>query len=174
MASLFCCSKTQPYRPQTLSHEPKFRTFMKWASFPTESTIQTDKKPVDLNYTFVIQLVRQVNFGALESKRYFVVDESNDAFLKTTEADLIEANYEKLNAYVLFDVESCNEALLRCRPVIRTSSVLHTIDSLRSMCTRRMRSMRITGVTTLLVLVVRSICRAIESCHGFSPACIPT
>lgn len=73
---------------------------MKWASFPTESTIQTDKKPADLNNPFVIQVVRQINFGAIESKRYFIVDESNDTFLEITEADLIEANYEKLNASV--------------------------------------------------------------------------
>ncbi|TID19421.1 mfs multidrug transporter [Venturia nashicola] len=101
MTSLFCCSAPQPYRPQTLSHEAKFRTFMKWASFPTESTVQCEKKPADLSNPFVIQLVRQINFGAIERKRYFLIDEANDTFLEITEADLIEANYEKLNAWVL-------------------------------------------------------------------------
>ncbi|RDI86363.1 hypothetical protein Vi05172_g3445 [Venturia inaequalis] len=81
---------------------------MKWASYPTETTIQSDKKPTDLNNPFVIQLVRQINFGAIESKRYFLIDETNDTFLEVTEADLIEANYEKLNAYKNFKCAAHN------------------------------------------------------------------
>jgi len=108
MSALFCCSNIVPYRPQALAHEPKFRAFTQWASFPRESAVEgptgETKKLVDLNSSYVIQLVRQINFGALESKRYFAAIEANDAaepFLEVTEADLIEANFEKLNAYVV-------------------------------------------------------------------------
>jgi hypothetical protein len=103
MSTLFCCSNVQPYRPQTLSHEHKFVSFMKWATFPRENS---EKEPrddensnvVDLN-SFVIQLVKQINFGALESKRYFAfVSGHDEPFVEVTEKDLISANYMKLNS----------------------------------------------------------------------------
>lgn len=49
----------------------------------------------------VVQVVRQVNFGSLESKRYFVSTPSSAgsvSFREITENDLIQANYEKLNS----------------------------------------------------------------------------
>lgn len=50
---------------------------------------------------FAIQLVQQVNYGPLESKRYFVPVEGNEAeFIEIREQDLIQANFQKLNAYV--------------------------------------------------------------------------
>ncbi|KAJ4413865.1 hypothetical protein N0V82_008266 [Gnomoniopsis sp. IMI 355080] len=101
MSSLFCCGSIQPYRPQTLSHEHKFKTFMSWAICPRESTASPD--PVDLlalKPEFAVQLVRQVNYGPLESKRYFVPRGSDDGeFLEIAESDLIQANFQKLNAY---------------------------------------------------------------------------
>lgn len=100
MSSLFCCSSIQPYRPQTLSHEQKFKTFMSWAERIRESTVSPD--PVDLlalKPEFAVQLVRQVNYGPLESKRYFVPRGANDGdFLEISENDLIQANFQKLNA----------------------------------------------------------------------------
>lgn len=48
---------------------------------------------------FAVQLVRQVNYGPLESKRYFVPNGSNDGgFIEISEDDLIQANFQKLNA----------------------------------------------------------------------------
>ncbi|QDS70118.1 hypothetical protein FKW77_005327 [Venturia effusa] len=103
MTSLFCCRNTEPYKPRILSHEPKFSSFLEYATFPRESSIQHEKKPADLDYPFVIQLVQQVNHGPLESKRYFMADRNNQVFpnffVEITEADLVEANYMKLNAY---------------------------------------------------------------------------
>ena len=105
MASLFCCSDIEPFRPQVLKHEAKFRAFMKWAAFPRESEIQRSanrsNKIAEFDNPSVIQLVRQINYGALESKRYFVAVEAKNAeqpFIEVTDADLIEANYQKLNA----------------------------------------------------------------------------
>lgn len=88
-----------------LKYEAQFRAFIQWAAFPRESAIQhsadESNKLAVLDKPYVIQLVKQVNYGALESKRYFVAIEAEDAeqpFIEATEADLIEANFQKLNA----------------------------------------------------------------------------
>lgn len=100
MPSIFCCGFVQPYRPQILSHEPKLRAFQSWAASPGDSIASQD--PVDLlalKPEFAVQLVRQVNYGPLESKRYFVPNGSNDGgFLEISENDLVQANFQKLNA----------------------------------------------------------------------------
>jgi hypothetical protein len=103
--SLFCCSNVQPYRPQPLRHEAKFHSFIQWAAFPRESEAQPStnegNKLAGLDYPYVIQLVKQINYGSLESKRYFALAKAGNAdqaFVEGTEADLIEANYEELNS----------------------------------------------------------------------------
>lgn len=100
MPSPFCCGSVQPYRPQILSHEPKLRAFQSWAAFPRDSTAAQDAVDlVALKPEFAVQLVRQVNYGPLESKRYFVPNGSNDGgFSEISENDLIQANFQKLNA----------------------------------------------------------------------------
>lgn len=101
MASLFCCDSIKPYRLQALSHEPKFVQFMEWARSTTENLLPTGNVDlVDMAPKFVVQLVRQVNFGPLESKRYFVPTEG-DKFIEASESDLIQANFQKLNSCVL-------------------------------------------------------------------------
>ncbi|OJD36007.1 mfs multidrug transporter [Diplodia corticola] len=116
MSTLFCCPDTRPYRPRALSHEPKFTVFMKWAAFPREATAQSageqDDKLAALGYPHVIQLVKQVNFGPLEAKRYFAATnkgDEEDAFVEVTESDLIAANYKKLNAYKNFKCSNHNK-----------------------------------------------------------------
>lgn len=100
MSSLFCCGNIQPYRPQILSHEQKFKTFMRWARHPRESTPSTGGVDLlRLKPDFAVQLVRQVNFGPLESKRYFVFLGADD-FIEVSENDLIQANFQKLNSFV--------------------------------------------------------------------------
>jgi hypothetical protein len=102
--SLFCCSNIKPYRPQVLQHEADFRPFLEWAAFPRESLSQLSEDGnnlADLGHPTIFQLVKQVNFGPLESKRYFVAvraEDANQTFMEATEAELIEANYEKMNA----------------------------------------------------------------------------
>ncbi|KAK8142118.1 hypothetical protein G3M48_009322 [Beauveria asiatica] len=100
---LFCCSSIRPYRPQHLAHESKFTSFVTWASFPTESRIDYAANLRVIHAPFAIQLVRQVNYGPLESKRYFIPHaDTKDIFDEVVEDDLIRANFQKLNAYKNF------------------------------------------------------------------------
>lgn len=104
MSTIFCCNSIQPYRPCFLIHDDKFKSFMKWARFPQSTCCDSstnDGERCSAHPSFVVQLVRQVNFAPLESKRYFAVknDHGSD-FFEVSERDLIQANYQKLNAYV--------------------------------------------------------------------------
>lgn len=102
MPSLFCCDSIKPYRPQGLSHESKFVQFMNWTKSTPEAALPTSSVDlVEMEPDFVVQLVRQVNFGPLESKRYFVRTEP-DKFIEVSENDLIQANFQKLNSCVVF------------------------------------------------------------------------
>jgi hypothetical protein len=100
MSSLFCCSDARPYKSTSLSHESKFRAFTAWASFPKSSNIATPAPSAPSTAAlFVVQLVRQVNYGPLESKRYFVSNaDAGDAFAEVTEQWLVENNLQKLNS----------------------------------------------------------------------------
>ncbi|KAH7251377.1 hypothetical protein BKA59DRAFT_524613 [Fusarium tricinctum] len=100
MSSLFCCSSIEPYRSQYLSHQSKFNNFMAWASFPRESSPEGDVNMSNAAPTFAAQLVRQVNFGPLESKNYLIpTDTTETGFFEITEGDLIQANFQKVNTY---------------------------------------------------------------------------
>lgn len=93
---MFCCASILPFRPARLLHEDKFVSFMKWANYPASASKDLD--PTDLQALqplYAVQLVRQVNYGALESKRYFIPYGSG--FKEVTEDDLIQGNFEKLN-----------------------------------------------------------------------------
>jgi hypothetical protein len=94
MSTIFCCSSIQPFKPRILSHEPKFRTFMAWAAHPTSATVASDASDAS-GVTFAIQVVKQVNYGPLESKRYFVL--RGEEFVEVDEKWLVDANFEKLN-----------------------------------------------------------------------------
>lgn len=97
MSSIFCCSNIQGYRNRILSHEPKFKTFTAWATYPKESDIvSSDAAPSATDITFAVQLVKQTNYGPLDSKRYFVTG-PDGTFVEVTEQWLIDANFEKLN-----------------------------------------------------------------------------
>ncbi|KAI1767154.1 hypothetical protein GGR53DRAFT_527361 [Hypoxylon sp. FL1150] len=116
MSPLFCCGSIQPFKPGYLSHETKFSTFMGWAGFPKESSLAAASDEDNRNGRtaltvlepkYVVQLVRQVNYGPLESTRYFaLVDGQDEAFIEVTERDLIEANFQKLNSYKNFKYET--------------------------------------------------------------------
>jgi hypothetical protein len=98
MSSLFCCSGIRPFKSIRTSHDLKFHTFTTWASFPRSSTVTTPAPDAPPTASlFVVQLVRQVNYGPLESKRYFVMD-ADESFVEVTEQWLIENNLQKLNS----------------------------------------------------------------------------
>jgi hypothetical protein len=49
--------------------------------------------------SYVIQVVKQVNYGPVESKRYFITNRSSAgsrSFHEVTENDLVEAKYKKV------------------------------------------------------------------------------
>lgn len=75
---------------------------MSWASFPRESTLNEIQHDLSqLNPSYAVQLVRQVNFGLLESKRYFNPQNTSEGqYLEVSEQDLIQANFKKLNTLV--------------------------------------------------------------------------
>jgi hypothetical protein len=109
MSSIFCCSSLAPYRHQFLDHESKFTSFKDWAAFPKTSSIEpregnsTNPLSEGIPSTYVIQIVRQVNYGPLESRRYFASCSTaggmgTEPFVEVEERDLIEANFEKVNS----------------------------------------------------------------------------
>jgi hypothetical protein len=107
MSSIFCCSSPSPYRPAYLSHEAKFDSFIIWAkgseSSPSADSASFFQDPNNLP-PYAVQFVRQVNFGAIEAKRYFIphckAGGSQIEFVEITEQDLITGNFQKLNSYV--------------------------------------------------------------------------
>lgn len=73
---------------------------MSWASpNPDIETSPSSSAPTLEAVPFAVQLVRQVNFGPLESKRYFAPD--GTAFVEVGERALVDANFKKLNSCVL-------------------------------------------------------------------------
>ena len=101
MSVLFCCESFEAYKPRVLDHEAKFRSFMTWARAVNENS--QIGSPVgsfeELSPLYAIQLVSQINFGPLESKRYFIPSNAMEStYNEITESDLIKANFQKLNS----------------------------------------------------------------------------
>ncbi|KAH7372301.1 hypothetical protein BKA66DRAFT_572422 [Pyrenochaeta sp. MPI-SDFR-AT-0127] len=113
MSSIFCCSDIHGYKNRTLSHEQKFGAFMVWARYPKESTVTVSEEPLSSSdATFAVQVVRQVNYGPLESKRYFTCNGTSGAendFMEVEENWLIDANFQKLNTYKNFKCNTHNK-----------------------------------------------------------------
>lgn len=103
MSSTFCCESIKPYKPRRLDHESKFTAFMNWAQ-DTNADAQPEENADDstsklTNAPYAVQLVRQINFGPLESKRYFIpLGGDEGPFNEIFENDLVEANFKKLNS----------------------------------------------------------------------------
>ncbi|OAQ96603.1 hypothetical protein LLEC1_07820 [Akanthomyces lecanii] len=106
--SIFCCAAIAPYRPQRLTHEDKFTSFLKWAAFPRESKVESAAGTRLPGAGFAVQLVRQVNHGPLESKRYFTPGQEN-TFAEVDEEELIQANFAKVNTYKNFRCPTHNK-----------------------------------------------------------------
>ena len=100
MDPIFCCSSIQPFKPRKIDHEQKFRTFKAWAETAggtSTNSVVSDTSILSNGSPYVVQVVRQVNYGPIESKRYFAHNGSG-AYLEVTEKDMIDANYQKLNS----------------------------------------------------------------------------
>ncbi|KAJ5302208.1 hypothetical protein N7508_007071 [Penicillium antarcticum] len=106
MSSIFCCLSPSPYRPAYLTHEAKFEPFIAWAK-GSESSLSAISASFFQNPDnlppYAIQFVRQVNFGAIEAKRYFIphpeATRGRIDFVEVTEQDLITGNFQKLNSH---------------------------------------------------------------------------
>jgi len=98
-SSLFCCQAIQPYRTQRLLHEDKFTAFVSWAGFPQESQIDgAIDSGIMSDKGYAIQLVKQINFGPLETTRYFVPGSGAPVdFIEVNASALIQANFQKVN-----------------------------------------------------------------------------
>jgi hypothetical protein len=101
MSAIFCCPDIKPYRPRWLDHEPKFTAFLRWANHLTTPPATENDFSVVSNAPYAVQLVRQVNYGPQEAIRYFVPAQNGSIFVETTEIDLVNANFEKLNSYLI-------------------------------------------------------------------------
>lgn len=87
---VFCCAATQQYRPIRTDHEGKFDRFLQWAN-GSRITQQSDGQD------YVIQAVRQVNFGPIEEISYF--RSAPSGYDSVDEAFVIGANLKKTNSY---------------------------------------------------------------------------
>lgn len=73
---------------------------MIWSDFILDDSAVNESPSLD-GSEYVVQLIRQQNFGPLESKRYFASGSSFGEFMEISEKDIVEANFEKLNSWVL-------------------------------------------------------------------------
>jgi hypothetical protein len=71
---------------------------MSWANSGTAGISSTTTRAID-HFPYAIHLVVQVNYGSLESKRYFIPGNTpRGGFVETTEEDMLNANFEKINS----------------------------------------------------------------------------
>ena len=100
--NVFCCSYLQPYRSETLDREAKSTDFISWAKRASLSTSSATGNTTPCGtelYPYAVEVVRQVNYGPLESKRYFVPENSPGRdFVEVTADDLVDADFEKMNS----------------------------------------------------------------------------
>lgn len=71
---------------------------MQWAKSTSEEP--DDGSLIIANADYVVQLVKQANYGPQESVRYFTTTNDGAEFAEVNENELIAANFEKLNSYV--------------------------------------------------------------------------
>lgn len=145
MPSIFCCSSISPCRQQRLDHEAKFDAFVQWGSHQT-TIARGDGTSLVKSAPYAIQLVRQVNYGPLESIRYFVPASNDSDFAEATEDDLLKLNFDKVNSYLIISLHKRDiSANYSTHVGTRTSSVKSITNSSKSTCIRKTLSMRIIG-----------------------------
>jgi hypothetical protein len=129
------------------------------AEFAKESiVISNEVVPDATSVTIATQVVKQVNFGPLESKRYFAQVKDGE-LVEVTDQWLVNANFQKLK-YVY-----CDSILWWCEllaNVIIASRIINVgcaTSSSKSMSTRRTLSIHTIGVQMLLGQLQRLISR---------------
>ncbi|KAE9574362.1 hypothetical protein CGCF415_v004647 [Colletotrichum fructicola] len=102
MSALLCCESLKPYKALCTDHEVRFTRFMAWAKDGQRTVIEEASKIDGTNRIplYAIQLVRQVNYGPLESKRYFVnFADRTHSYVEVAEDFLIHVNFQKINSF---------------------------------------------------------------------------
>ncbi|KAF5517377.1 hypothetical protein CGCA056_v011419 [Colletotrichum aenigma] len=105
MSALLCCESLRPYKALRTDHEVRFIQFMAWANDGQPTVIEETSKIDSSNRTplYAIQLMRQVNCGPLESKRYFVnFADRTHSYVEAAEDFLIQCNFQKVNSFKNF------------------------------------------------------------------------
>ncbi|KAF3805055.1 hypothetical protein GCG54_00005800 [Colletotrichum gloeosporioides] len=105
MSALLCCESLKPYKALHTDHEVRFTQFMAWAKDSQPTVIEATPKIDSSNRIplYAIQLVRQVNYGPLESKRYFVnFADCTHSYVEVAEDFLIQINFQKVNSFKNF------------------------------------------------------------------------
>ncbi|KAG9021565.1 hypothetical protein FRB95_001917 [Tulasnella sp. JGI-2019a] len=103
---IFCCSSATPYRSIRTDHDPKFTAFLTATTQSSIDALQDNATASDVQLSdkaFAVQVVRQINFGPVEWKRYFAPNQGQGdvgGFQEVTEKALVDANFSKLNSYV--------------------------------------------------------------------------
>ncbi len=87
---VFCCTARTPYRPIRTDQEDKFSTFLSWADGHAVASSSD-------GHGYVIQAVKQVNFGPVQQVTYFL--RTANAYKEVSEEDVIQAKLHKTNAY---------------------------------------------------------------------------
>lgn len=112
----FCCDNIKPYpRASRTDHDGKFNPYIKVASDTTAKDSKTStagstdsNQPAD-QYPYIIQFVKQVNYGPVVFRRFFAPAASTNSseseskrYIELAEEDLIAANFIKVNTYKNF------------------------------------------------------------------------
>lgn len=123
----FCCNAIKPYpRFSRTDHDEKFNPFI---NIVTENTTKdsntytassSDTDPSANEYPYIIQFVKQVSYGPVESRQFFAPTASTDTstsalegkqYIELSEEALIAANFTKVNTHKNFKYTSHNRFL---------------------------------------------------------------
>jgi len=86
--AVICCASRRPYRPTCTDEENKFSTFLKWADGMGTFGLSGGDD-------YVIQAVKQINFGPVEQVTYF--HRTSNGYEQVDEDFVIRADMHKTN-----------------------------------------------------------------------------
>jgi hypothetical protein len=93
---LWCCAHLQPYKARRTDHDAKFEAFVDWTKCGAETSA--------LCTNFVIQFVKNVNFGSVVAKRCFAFDRVTGAFNEVSESSKMRS----LNSFKNYRCATCD------------------------------------------------------------------
>ncbi|KAK4700868.1 hypothetical protein P7C70_g5375, partial [Phenoliferia sp. Uapishka_3] len=94
---IICCPSASLYKPTRTEHESKFADFIRFARTAVASPVPETTTELSIP-EYIIQVVKQVNFGSVVFKKYFARDATGD-WVQVTERDVVRFNFAKVNSY---------------------------------------------------------------------------